>query len=125
MTSKFPSGVSDAVMVKYDIVLQSRYAAERAYHIVKSNADLKDLFSFVQLGAQDRGNYYNHSQKRHHEFISPSTLMLTFKPENESRVIQMLQKHGRDLYHVHKEGKHTHIDAVRSQIKVLYMDFTN
>ena len=129
MAEKYPSGVTEYPLIRYQIVLQSRYAAERAYHIVKSDKDFKDLFSFVQLDAQEKAGYYSQVDKsykrEHHQFVSPSVLVLSFKKQNQFEVVRMLQKHGRDLYHVHANNhKHTRIDAVRSQVNVLFMDFT-
>ena len=114
-------------LVCYKLIVTTKYAAERAYHQLKALKDFRELFALVKLEAQSQVSYFikDKDTGRHHQYVSPSVISMHFHPEVQEEVKAMLKKHGKDLYHLHRDTKISRIDVQRTEQDLLFLDFTS
>ena len=109
-------------LIQFKCTLRSRYAALKAYQLVKSNQDFSELISHIQCVAADSQaaqiELQDKSGKRWYELDDPANVILTFVPENEERVKAVLLKNAREFMNLDEKSPIT-LNYIRSEVSLV------
>lgn len=121
---------SELECICYQTTIPDKYVIDRAYHTLKTHADFKGLFMWIQLDNSRRpAIYIDHSRNKemdpklkYFENVCPQTLLMYFIPQMQEKVKAMLKKHGKDLWLLPDDAPKMTLDIERSKSHMLFLD---